>query len=262
MENIVYQNKDGIEYIQFKKLLEYPEITHGYTMRNNNELNFQIKNRDFFKQSCDKILKSLNLKNAQIVRPYQTHTDIVEKVEEVKTTDELKDVDGIVTDKKNITLLTTSADCISMLLYDPVKKAIGSIHSGWKGTLKGIIVKAIEKMVTEYQSNPEDIICCICPSIRQCCFEVDEDVKDLFYNKYKELKNIDEIIKLGDKKEDKQKYYIDTVKINIELLKNIGLKEENIIDSNICTMCHSKEFHSYRTDGKDFGVNGAIIAIK
>lgn len=149
-----------------------------------------------------------------------------------------------------------------MLLYDPVKKAIGSIHSGWKGTLKGIIVKAIEKMVTEYQSNPEDIICCICPSIRQCCFEVDEDVKDLFYNKYKELKNIDEIIKLGDKKEDKQKYYIDTVKINIELLKNIGLKEENIIDSNICTMCHSKEFHSYRADGKDFGVNGAIIAIK
>ena len=118
-------------------------------------------------------------------------------------------------------------------------------------------------MVTEYQSNPEDIICCICPSIRQCCFEVDEDVKDLFYNKYKELKNIDEIIKLGGtKKEDKQKYYIDTVKINIELLKNIGLKEENIIDSNICTMCHSKEFHSYRTDGKDFGVNGAIIAIK
>ena len=149
-----------------------------------------------------------------------------------------------------------------MLLYDPVKKAIGSIHSGWNGTLKGIIVKAIEKLITEYQSNPEDIICCICPSIRQCCFEVDEDVKDLFYNKYKDLKNIDEIIKLGDKKENKQKYYIDTVKINIELLRNIGLKEENIIDSGICTMCHSKEFHSYRTDGKSFGVNGAIISIK
>lgn len=186
----------------------------------------------------------------------------MEKIEKVKNIDELKDVDGVVTNKKDIALLTTSADCISFLLYDPVKKAIGSIHSGWKGTLKGIIVKAIEKMITEYHSKPEDIICCICPSIRQCCFEVDEDVKDLFYNKYKNLKNIDEIIKLGDKKEDKQKYYIDTVKINIELLKNIGLKEKNIIDSNICTMCHSKEFHSYRADGKSFGVNGAIIAIK
>lgn len=259
MENIIYQNKDGVEYIQFKRLLEYPEITHCYTMRNNNQLNFQIKNRDFFKQSCDKILKSLDLENAQIVRPYQTHTDNVKVVRKIE---KLEDTDGILTNKKEIALITTSADCISLLLYDPVKKAIGSIHSGWKGTLKGIIVKAIEKMKNEYKSNPEDIICCICPSIRQCCFEVDEDVKDLFYNKYKELKNIDEIIKLGDKKEDKQKYYIDTAKINIELLKNIGLKEENIIDSNICTMCHSNEFHSYRTDGKSFGVNGAIIAIK
>ena len=259
MENIVYQNKDGIEYIQFKKLLEYPEITHCYTMKSNNQLNFQIRNRDFFNQSCNKIYKCLELKNPLVVRPYQTHTDNVKVVRKIE---KLEDTDGIITNKKEIALITTSADCISLLLYDPVKKAIGSIHSGWKGTLKGIIVKAIEKMKNEYKSNPEDIICCICPSIRQCCFEVDEDVKDLFYNKYKDLKNIDEIIKLGDKKEDKQKYYIDTVKINIELLKNIGLKEENIIDSNICTMCHSKEFHSYRADGKSFGVNGAIIAIK
>ena len=259
MENIVYQNKNGIEYIQFKKLLEYSEITHCYTMRSNNQLNFQIKNRDFFNQSCDKIYECLELKNPLVVRPYQTHTDNVKIVRKIE---KLEDTDGIITNKKEIALITTSADCISLLLYDPVKKAIGSIHSGWKGTLKGIIVKAIEKMKNEYKSNPEDIICCICPSIRQCCFEVDEDVKDLFYNKYKDLKNIDEIIKLGDKKEDKQKYYIDTVKINRELLKNIGLKEENIIDSNICTMCHSKEFHSYRADGKSFGVNGAIIAIK
>lgn len=259
MENIIYQNNDGIEYIQFKRLLEYPEITHCYTMKSNNQLNFQIRNRDFFNQSCNKIYKCLELKNPLVVRPYQTHTDNVKVVRKIE---KLEDTDGIITNKKEIALITTSADCISLLLYDPVKKAIGSIHSGWKGTLKGIIVKAIEKMKNEYKSNPEDIICCICPSIRQCCFEVDEDVKDLFYNKYKDLKNIDEIIKLGDKKEDKQKYYIDTVKINIELLKNIGLKEKNIIDSNICTMCHSKEFHSYRADGKSFGVNGAIIAIK
>ncbi len=259
MENIIYRNNEGIEYIQFKRLLEYPEVTHCYTMRSNNQLNFQIKNRDFFNQSCDKIYKCLELKNPLVVRPYQTHTD---NVKIVKKIEKLEDTDGIITNKKEIALITTSADCISLLLYDPVKKAIGSIHSGWKGTLKRIIIKAIEKMITEYHSKPEDIICCICPSIRQCCFEVDEDVKDLFYNKYKNLKNIDEIIKLGDKKEDKQKYYIDTVKINIELLKNIGLKEKNIIDSNICTMCHSKEFHSYRADGKSFGVNGAIIAIK
>ena len=139
MENIIYRNNEGIEYIQFKRLLEYPEVTHCYTMRSNNQLNFQIKNIDFFRQSCDRILKSLNLENTAVVRTYQTHTDTVEKIEKVKNIDELKDVDGVVTNKKDIALLTTSADCISFLLYDPVKKAIGSIHSGWKGTLKRII---------------------------------------------------------------------------------------------------------------------------
>ena len=154
-KNIVYQNKDGIEYIQFKKLLEYPEITHCYTMKSNNQLNFQIRDRDFFNQSCNKIYKCLELKNPLVVRPYQTHTDNVKVVRKIE---KLEDTDGIITNKKEIALITTSADCISLLLYDPVKKAIGSIHSGWKGTLKGIIVKAIEKMKNEYKSKPEDII--------------------------------------------------------------------------------------------------------
>ena len=110
MENIIYRNNEGIEYIQFKRLLEYPEVTHCYTMRSNNQLNFQIKNIDFFRQSCDRILKSLNLENTAVVRTYQTHTDTVEKIEKVKNIDELKDVDGVVTNKKDIALLTTSAD--------------------------------------------------------------------------------------------------------------------------------------------------------
>ena len=81
-------------------------------MRSNNQLNFQIKNRDFFNQSCDKIYKCLELKNPLVVRPYQTHTDTVKKIEDIKTVDELKDVDGIVNNKKDIALLSTSADCI------------------------------------------------------------------------------------------------------------------------------------------------------
>ena len=258
MENIIYRNNEGIEYIQFKRLLEYPEVTHCYTMRSNNQLNFQIKNIDFFRQSCDRILKSLNLENTAVVRTYQTHTDTVEKIEKVKNIDELKDVDGVVTNKKDIALLTTSADCISFLLYDPVKKAIGSIHSGWKGTLKRIIIKAIEKMITEYHSKPEDIICCICPSIRQCCFEVDEDVKNMFYEAFKD----ENIISLGEVKDGKQKYYIDTVLANINMMRSMGLKEENIIDSKICTVCNSDKMHSYRVEKELSGRNTAIIAIK
>lgn len=259
MENIIYKNKNGIQYIQFKKLLEYPEITHCYTLKH--DLNFRIQNNEKYNLSCKKILKAINIENVPIVRPRMMHTNVVQAINKVKTTEELTNVDGILTSQKQIALLTTSADCISMLLYDPVNKAIGSIHSGWKGTLQGIIVNAILKMQNEYNSNPQNIICCICPSIRQCCFEVDENVKNLFYEKYKYMTNINEIIKKGQVKENKQKYYIDTVKINTQLLIKTGLKTENIIDSNICTKCKSNEFHSYRAEGKNFEVNAAIIAL-
>ncbi len=259
-DNIVYQNKNGIEYIQFKRLLQYSQITHCYTLRSGNKLNFPpaYKDEKTLKLSYKKICNCLNLDNNKIVKPHQTHTDNVQIVDEIKYFNE---VDGLLTNKKEITLLTTSADCISLLLYDPVKNVVGSIHSGWKGTLNGIILKAIEKMKNVYGSNVKDIICCICPSIRKCCFEVDEDVEKLFYKKYNKLKNIDKIIQKGNIKKEKQKYYIDTVKINIELLKNAGLKLENIIDSGICTMCHSNLFHSYRIDKENSGRNAALISI-
>lgn len=121
--------------------------------------------------------------------------------------------------------------------------------------------KAVERMIQEYSSNPQDIICCICPCIKQCCFEVEEEVKNLFQKEYTDLDNIDKIIQKGEVIEGKQKYYIDTTEINKQLVKHVGLKEENIIDSGICTMCHSEQFHSYRVDKENSGRNAAIISV-
>lgn len=258
--NIVYQNKNGIEYIQFKKLLEYPEVTHCYTLRSGDMLNFPpvYKDAKMLKQSYQRICECLGLDAHKVMKPHQTHTDNIEVVNEVKL---LEDVDGMITKQKELVLLTTSADCTSLLFYDQTKKAIGDVHSGWRGTLQAIGKKAVEKMIKEYNSRPEDIICCICPCIKQCCFEVEEEVKELFAKEYANLKNIDKIIQKGETIEGKQKYYIDTTEINKQLLKQVGLKEENIIDSGICTMCHPKQFHSYRVDKEHSGRNAAIISV-
>lgn len=258
--NLVYNKKNGIEYIQFKRLLQYPEITHCYTLRSNNKLSFPpiYKDEMMLKQSYKNICDCLNLDVATIMKPHQTHTDNIEVVEKITKLDE---VDGMITNKPNITLLTTSADCTSLLFYDPIRKVIGAVHSGWKGTLQAISKKTVGKMMQVYGCNPKDIICCICPCIKQCCFEVEDDVKKLFKNKFKDFDNIDTIIKKGKTIEGKQKYYIDTTKINKQLLKNAGLKEENIIDSEICTMCHPEYFHSYRVDKENSGRNAAIISL-
>ena len=107
--------------------------------------------------------------------------------------DDLNDeIDGLVTNKTNISLATTNADCILLLFFDPVKKVIANVHSGWRGTLQRISIEAVNKMKDEYGCNPEDIICCICPSIRKCHFKVHKDVQEPFYNEFKDLKEIDE----------------------------------------------------------------------
>lgn len=257
-EEIVHIKKDGVEYIQFKRLLQYPEIQHCYTIKNG--INFKTgEDGESLKENYKKICKPLELNNKNIVKPHQTHTDRVERVDYVQEFDE---VDGVITNKPNITLLTTSADCTSLLLFDPVKKVIGDVHSGWRGTLSKIGKKAVQKMIDEYGSNPKDIICCICPHIRKCHFEVEEDVANMFKREFEYTGRLNEIIEEGRKIDRIQKYHIDTTLINKIILEEIGLLKGNIIDSNNCTVCQKDLFHSYRVEKELSGRNGAIISLK
>ena len=257
-EQILYKKDEGIEYIQFKILLELG-IKHAYTLKGENIDFSSFSNKQ--KTSYEKLLKSLNLDISKLVTPKQTHTDCVKCIDKVEPADDLYGVDGLITDKKEIILSTKNADCILFLLYDPLKNVIANVHSGWRGTFKKIIEKTVVKMKINYGCNPEDIICCICPSIRKCHFEVDEDVKELCEEIFGFTKQIENFVQKGEIKENKQKYYIDTIEINKFLLKTLGVKEENIIDSNICSVCNSDKISSCRVEGKNFTRATAIISL-
>ena len=116
-------------------------------------------------------------------------------------------------------------------------------------------------MKKEFNCMPENIICCICPSIRKCHFEVDKDVKEQFENEFKDI-NISNSIEIMDKQPNKEKWNIDTVLINKILLKKEGLIEENIIDSGICSMCNSDIIHSFRVEKENYGLETALICLK
>lgn len=262
-ENIIHKKSNGIEYLQFRKFLEYEDIlTHCFTLKPldfGGIDNFE-QNREMFLSNYEKICNELNIDKNNILRPRQTHTDVVKVAGEgngifLKDYD---DVDGIITDKTNKILSTVLADCTPIYLFDPVKKVIGNVHSGWRGTANKIGKNAVEKMIDVYNCNPKDIICGIGPTIRKCHFEVDEDVKNIFE---KNFPDYEDVIIEGEIKEGKQKYYIDTVKINTEMMLEVGLKEENIIDSKICTVCESDLMHSYRKEGSSSGRNTAIIML-
>lgn len=257
-KDIVIKNEKGIKYLQFKKLLEYG-IKHAYTLSVEGvDFSFKTSAHD---NSYKMLADALDIEVNNIVEPVQTHTDEVRILEEVTSSDALQDVDGLITNKKNIAITSKNADCILFFFYDPKNKVIANVHSGWKGTFKRIAIKTVQKMINEFSSNPEDILCFISPSIRKCHFEVDSDVKEMCENIFSEL-SLDKIISKGEIKENKQKYMIDTVLINKEGLLNLGLKEENIIDSGICSVCHKDEVHSARAEGDGFKRETAIIVLE
>lgn len=261
-ENVIHIKTGDVEYLQFRRLLEYKnKITHCFTLKNldfysNN--NF-YQNEDKVYKNYEKICKKINLDASIVVRPLQTHTNCVKNIyNEIGILPKgLENVDGLITNQKNKILSVIFADCTPIFLYDPEKNVIGNIHSGWKGTVSKIGKVAIEKMIKDYGCNVQDIIACIGPTIRKCHFEVDADVKEIFEAAFNTL----EIIHKGEIKDGKQKYFVDTVLANIIMMKELGLKSQNIIDSNICSVCESDLIHSYRVEGNKAGRCTSLISL-
>ena len=272
--DVVIHVENDIAYLQYKKLLEYDDIIkHAYTLKKGNmdySLHGSIENyQDIVIENYKKICGKLGLNYINVVRPYQTHTNNVQSIygkinkDDIDIAlDELKDIDGVITDKKEIILSTLNADCILFLIFDPKNKVIASVHSGWKGTLGKIIENTINKMVEEYNSKPEDILVAISPSIRKCHFEVHDDVKIPYEETFKYTNRLNEIIEPIGEVDGKQKYKIDTVLVNKIMLIDMGIKEKNILDCEICSLCNCDQIHSRRgSNGGLFGVGTAMISL-
>ncbi len=275
-ENVMHIKKESNEYLQFRKLLEYKDIVnHAYSLGiDKNYRTAKVNGEKLEKNEYNKALMNyknlcndLNLNYINIIRPNQNHTDIV-KIANQKTNknepdfniEKYTDTDGLVTNRKELILATTNADCILLLFFDPVKKIIANTHSGWKGTLQRISTKTVEKMQMKFGCNPKDVICCICPSIRKCHFEVDLDVKDMFEKEFEDL-DISKSQQIMEKNKTQGKWNIDTVLINKIILEQKGLKPENIIDSGICSVCNSDLVHSFRVEKEGYGLSTALIEL-
>ncbi len=270
-EIIKETDKDNIEFIQYKRLLAH-NIKHAYVL-SSHDMNFRL-GKDFWRLELVKNNLKILCDNCgfdynKIIRPDFNHTANVVTVDEVDNTNEVpelsgkrfKDVDGFITNKKDITLMTTNADCLLILLYDPTKNVIANVHSGWRGTFGKIVLNAVNKMKEEFGCDAKDIEAYLSPSIRKCHFKVSDDVKELCEETFEYTNMLDQIIETGEVEEGVQKYYIDNVLLNKLLLKEAGVLGENIIDSEICSVCSKDRIHSRRVEGERFGLGGQFIAL-
>jgi len=190
--------------------------------------------------------------NMRFVVANQTHSSnisVISTSQNIGWQDEksaISNCDAMITNQKGVMLTILTADCVPILLFDKRLNIVSAIHAGWRGTEQQIVIKTVQKMINEFGSNPSDIIAGVAPSIGRCCYEVDWGVAQHF----SDYQNAFD--KVGDK------YMLDLPHINRLQLLEVGLSEENIELSNICTACEVNSYFSYR---KENGCSGRFMSM-
>lgn len=184
-----------------------------------------------------------------IYQPEQIHGD---NIVEIKNNGPylIPAADALITKEKKTVLSVMTADCMPILIYDPVNEAFGIIHSGWKGTLLFLVNKTLDKMTKAYNTKASDSYAVLGPAICSDCYEINEDL----VNKTRDAFKGNEV---GIKRKN-NKIYMDLAEINTVLLQDAGLKKDNIYKTGFCTSCLRDLFYSYR---RDHGKTGRMMSL-
>lgn len=308
--------KNGVTYITFPKLEGYSEdVLHAFSTRLGGvskehlaSMNLSFTRGDEPENVMEnhrRFAEALCYDEKRLVFSDQVHRTEFHKVTEqdvgkgiIKESD-IKEIDGLVTDVRNVPIITFYADCVPLMFYDPVKHVIAMVHSGWKGTVGRIGAKMVEYMGSEYGSKPSDIICAIAPSICQDCYEVSEDVAEQFidmfssgagntiiedteYDRVDEGSVFDKINSTGNNqigdssvvgkingisnellyKKSDEKYQLNLHKACEIILLEAGILREHIDITDICTCCNLELLFSHRASHGKRGNNAAVMMLR
>lgn len=260
-----------IPVIQYKSLEATGCVYHGFSTRLGgvskgiyHSMNLSYTRGDDAKsvdENFERFCTSIHMDWKKICSTDQTHTANVRVVTEedmghgIQRPKKYFDIDGQVTNVPGIPLISYHADCVPLFFVDPIKKAIGLSHSGWKGTVARIGANTIKAMTENYGSNPEDIITVIGPSICQKCYEVSKDVADAFQA---EFRVSDTLIY----KKENEKYQLNLWEANKQVMLDAGILPEHITVTKWCTGCHPERLWSHRKSGNDRGSLAAFLCLK
>jgi len=206
-------------------------------------------------RNLDKLCSALDITRESLVLMEQAHSNTVRAVEEPDNPLSGFGHDATITNLPGLALGVLVADCVPILLYDPAKRAVGAVHSGWKGTVSDVPGEAVEAMRQKYGSSPSDIMAAIGPAIGPCCYEVDGHVVDPLRTSMGEPDGL-----LTDR--GGGKWLLDLWKANTELLVRAGVERENIDVMGLCTSCNHERFYSYRKDGAKTGRMMGLVMLE
>lgn len=247
MKNLT-KNKSLLGY---ESLSSYPDLFHFVTTRqggcstgNYSSFNCSPFSGDDVKSVCSNIqilLSSFPKQPKKLIIPSQVHGAEVGVI--TSENQSLDGLDALVTNESRYCLCVSTADCVPILLYDPVHKAIAAVHAGWRGTVARIVQRTLEVMKETYSTDPKDVVACIGPSISMEAFEVGQEVYDAFRDADF---NMDKIAFWHTVMEN---WHIDLWEANRYLLMQAGVPFSNIEIAEICTFKCDEQFFSARRLG-------------
>lgn len=261
--------KNGVTFLTFDILKGQAGLKHGFSTKLGGVSKdvYESMNLGFGRGDSDenvhenyrRMALALDMDYERMCLSQQTHTTNIRVITEEDAGNGIThplpytDIDGMITNVKNLPLVTFYADCVPLFFYDPVKEVIGLSHSGWRGTVGKIGKKTVELMSETYGSNPKDIICCVGPSICKNCYEVSGDVASQF----------DRIFTSSSifNPDDTDKYMLDLWGACKQTFMEAGVPEENIEVTDYCTRCNPDLFYSHRIMGAHRGSLAAFMSL-
>lgn len=293
LEEITYhKGQEELPLLEYKLLQQIPGIRHCFTTRQGGVSQgiFSSMNLSYTRgdepedvtENYRRIAQVFGKGLEDIVTSDQTHTTNVRVVTRedwgkgIIRDRDYTDVDGLITQESGLILATFYADCVPLYFVDPIHKAIGLSHSGWRGTVGRIGAKTIEKMQEVFGSSAEDMYCAIGPSICQDCYEVSEDVAEAFMEEFSDKRTIEKHEKIENNvnrnsgilldhilyDKGNGKYQLDLWKANERILLEAGIMPEHLAVTNLCTCCNPQQLFSHRASHGRRGNLGAFLMLK
>ena len=281
VNHTIIKGKD-FPYLTFPNLEKLDFVTHLFTTRLGGvssgaleSLNLSYARGDDpsnVDENFARVAEALGMSVQDMVFTDQTHTANIRVVTEedrgkgIAKNRDFHDIDGLITNTPGIVLSAFFADCVPVLLADPVHRAIGLVHSGWRGTAASVSQAALGKMRDAYGTRPEDCFAAVGPSICGDCYEVSADVADVFIEAFGSeaagsKEEADEKERFLYRKPD-GKYQLDLWRANERVLLDAGVPKEHIFITDVCTCCNPQVLFSHRASKGQRGNLGAFMVLR
>lgn len=215
-----------------KKLSAYSTLRHGVTLRGLGD-------------NYDRLAQEEGIQASNIVTLQQIHSNRILCIDSHSNSvgRNIAEGDALITSDRGLVLGIRTADCVSVLLYDPSQSVVAAIHAGWRGIVANIVINTVQTMQDRYGSRSQDVVAFVGPSICKDCFEVGPEVVREFEKRYPD----NGLIKKGMQ----DRSFIDLKKAVERDLIQSGVPCTNIETSSLCTYCQHEKLYSFRKGDKD-----------